>query len=71
MSWGEKSCVHYQNNDCPIPEEEVSCGTCNVKCKSYVWDEVTTPDTDFSSSAVRSYLSKSEADWCERFLDRM
>ena len=56
MSWGERSCIN--RGKCPIPEE-CKMSTCNVSCKKYLHDGVTTPD---------SYVLKIEPDRTEQMI---
>lgn len=46
MSWGERSCIH---KPCIIPDE-CSYETCNVDCRCYKWNGLTTPDSVSATS---------------------
>ena len=52
MSWGERSCTHYQEPCLHNPEPH----TCNVECCFYNWDKHTVPDS--TNPAQRARLAK-------------
>ena len=50
MSFGERSCVGYANDEHECPPYDRSSGFnphCDVECPNYRWDGKTVPDTDF------------------------